>query len=279
MILLARALARFPLPLLHFLGGLLGVLAYLVSRKFRRPLRENLRIAGYHGRPQPSRVAAESGKAVLEMLAVWLRPQAEVLRWVREVRGEEYLAEAERRGKGVMVVTPHVGCFEMIAQWVSNRGPMTVLYRPPRMRSLEPMMLAGRGRANLKSTTTDARGVRALLKALRAGEAIGMLPDQVPSRGEGEWTDFFDRPAYTMTLATRLAETTGATLLPIRAERLPCGRGYRLHIEPMPERLPNETATRWMNRAMERMIRAAPAQYFWDYNRYKVPAGVAPPAG
>jgi len=261
--LLARALARLPLPLLHFLGSVLGTAAYLASPKYRRPLRANLAVAGYRGERFALAVASESGKAILEMLAVWLRPQAEVLRWVREVRGEEYLAEAERRGKGVMVVTPHVGCFEMIAQWVSNRGPMTVLYRPPRMSALEPIMLAGRSRANLKSTTTDARGVRALLKALRAGEAIGMLPDQVPSRGEGEWTDFFGRPAYTMTLATRLAETTGATLVPICAERLPWGRGYRLHIETMPERLPDETPARWMNRTMEDLIRRWPEQYFW----------------
>lgn len=277
--LLARALARLPLPLLHGLGGLLGVAAYLVSPKYRRPLRENVALAGYHGEQFALAVAIESGKAVLEMLAVWLRPQAEVLRWVREVRGAEHLVDAEGRGRGVMVVTPHVGCFELIAQWISSRGPMTVLYRPPRMRVLEPIMLAGRSRANLKSTTTDARGVRALLKALRAGEAIGMLPDQVPSRGEGEWTAFFGRPAYTMTLATRLAEATGATLLPICAERLSWGRGYRLHVAPMPERDAGESGTRWMNRMMETMIRRCPEQYFWAYNRYKVPAGVKAPTG
>jgi KDO2-lipid IV(A) lauroyltransferase len=119
--------------------------------------------------------------------------------------------------------------------------------------------------------------VRAMLKALKRGEAIGLLPDQVPGIGEGEWVEFFDRPAYTMTLVGRIAEQTGAAVLLCCAERLPRGRGYRFFAEPILAPRPPESAVRALNRSLERLIRRHPEQYLWGYNRYKVPAGVLPP--
>jgi KDO2-lipid IV(A) lauroyltransferase len=116
------------------------------------------------------------------------------------------------------------------------------------------------------------------LRALKAGEAVGILPDQTPGRGEGEWAEFFGRPAYTMTLVQRLAEATGAPIVLVWGERLPRGAGYRGHAEAMPPRLPGESAARHLNRALEGLIRRCPEQYLWSYNRYKRPPGVeAPP--
>ena len=116
-----------------------------------------------------------------------------------------------------------------------------------------------------------------MLKALGRGEAIGILPDQVPGVGEGEWVEFFGRPAYTMTLVTRLAARTGAPVLLGYAERLSWGRGYRVVVEPLPESAPGESPVRTLNRGLEQMIRRCPTQYLWGYNRYKVPAGAEPP--
>src|SRR5207247_1345534 len=104
-------------------------------------------------------------------------------------------------------------------------------------------------------------GVRAMLKALKRGEAIGLLPDQVPGIGEGEWVEFFGKPAYTMTLVGRIAEQTGARVLLCFAERLPGGRGYRFVAEPMLEPRPPESALRALNRSLERRIRRHPEQY------------------
>jgi KDO2-lipid IV(A) lauroyltransferase len=122
--------------------------------------------------------------------------------------------------------------------------------------------------------------VRRLLKALKTGEAVGMLPDQVPGKGEGLWLPFFGRPAYTMTLAARLAET-GATVLMAYAERLHYGAGYHLKLFPLSGALEGDLATRaaQLNRELEALVRLCPEQYLWGYNRYKVPAGAdAPPA-
>jgi KDO2-lipid IV(A) lauroyltransferase len=127
-----------------------------------------------------------------------------------------------------------------------------------------------------KLATADISGVRALFRALKRGEAIGLLPDQVPSQGEGEWVDFFGRPAYTMTLSGRLAQTSGATVLLSFAERLPHGQGYILRFEPLTLDFSKPVSLQ-INTALERVIAISPAQYLWSYNRYKVPSGVIPP--
>jgi KDO2-lipid IV(A) lauroyltransferase len=151
------------------------------------------------------------------------------------------------------------------------------MFRPPRQRILEPLLRAGRERGNVRVATADRKGVFALLRALRNGETVGILPDQVPSRGEGEWAEFFGRPAYTMALATRLRDATGATVVLAFCERLPRATGYRIHLRSMPDPKPGESAARHLNRALEALIREKPEQYLWSYNRYKVPPGVAPP--
>ena len=179
--------------------------------------------------------------------------------------------------KGLILLTPHLGCWEVSAQYFSRHHALTVLYSPPKVEALEPLMREGRTRDRMTSVPADLSGVRALYRALRRGEAIGMLPDQVPGVGEGEWAEFFGRPAYTMTLAMRMADSAGCPVLIAYAERLTRGRGYRIHVDPLPDALPGETPAQRMNRALEMLIRRCPAQYLWAYNRYKVPAGVRPP--
>lgn len=137
-------------------------------------------------------------------------------------------------------------------------------------------MRSGRERGQAKLAKADMSGVRLLFKALKRGEAIGMLPDQAPSQGEGEWVDFFNRPAYTMTLAGRLAEASGAAVLLVSAERQDTGQGYVIRFEPLALDF-EQSVARQINAALERLIRAFPAQYLWSYNRYKVPDGVLPP--
>jgi len=154
--------------------------------------------------------------------------------------------------------------------------PITVLYRPPRLGWLEPLMREGRERPNVRLVPADLTGVREVFAALRRGEAVGFLPDQVPGVGEGEWAEFFGRPAYTMTLAARLAERKGIACFLAYARRLPRGAGYSIVLRELPPPLPGETATRHINRALEALVRECPGQYLWSYNRYKTPKGMRP---
>jgi len=253
---------------------------YLLSPRYRHYFRTNLRAAGFLDGALLSRAIAEAGKGVLELPAIWLRSHETVARLVVQVTKWHLVVEALDRHRGIIFLTPHLGCFEITAQYYAYcapaNAPLTVLYRPPKNKGVEPLMLAGRDRPGLRVASADLRGVRILLRALKHGEAIGILPDQAPGVGEGEWAEFFGRPAYTMTLVGRLAETSGAQVILAYAERLPQGRGYHLQLSAMPQALAGESPVRALNRALEGLIQHCPAQYGWGYNRYKIPAGAQP---
>jgi KDO2-lipid IV(A) lauroyltransferase len=218
---------------------------------------------------------AEAGKALLELPKIWLRPQDEVVERVVRVSGWDIVEAAWQRGEGILFLTPHLGCFEITAQYYAAHAPITVLYRPPKQAWLQPLIESGRGGANLHLAPADLAGVRRMLKALKRREAVGMLPDQVPGTGEGVWADFFGRPAYTMTLAARLTEASRATVIMAYAERLPGGAGFHLHLmaPETPIEGPLEARAGAINRALEALIRRCPDQYLWGYNRYKAPRG------
>ncbi len=275
-----KALACLPLPLLHNLGALAGWLAWLLSPVYRRNFSAHIAQAGMM--EAKTAAIAEAGKGLLELPKIWLRPQDEVLERVVKVSGWELVESAWAAGRGILFLTPHMGCFEITAQYYAARKPMTVLYRRPKKDWLAPLIEQGRG-ANLKLAPADLSGVRRLLKALKGGEAVGMLPDQVPGKGEGAWVEFFGRPAYTMTLAARLAQSVpgGATVLLAYAERLHYGAGYHLKLFPLSAPLAGDLMQRTaqLNREIEGLIRLCPEQYLWGYNRYKEPRGAgAPPA-
>lgn len=282
MLFLFRLFSWLPLPLLHNLGALLGWVAWLVSPTYRRRIRENLALAGL---PDARNAAiVEAGKGVAELPKIWLRPKEELLARVAQVTGWEHVEKARATGRGILYLTPHLGCFEITAQYLAAKAgadgstqPITVLYRRPRQDWLVPLMEQGRG-MNLKLAPADLSGVRRLMKALKHGEATGMLPDQVPANGEGIWSPFFGRPAYTMTLAARLAEG-GAAVLLTYAERLLYGAGYHIHFIPLSQPLSGDLPARvaQINGEIENLVRRCPGQYNWGYNRYKVPAGVSAP--
>jgi KDO2-lipid IV(A) lauroyltransferase len=276
LVLLFRLLSRFPLPVLHALGAALGWLVYLISPSYRRRLRSNLELAGYGARRRAA--IAESGKAIVELPFVWCAPQERVTRHVT-MENWELVQRQLDSGKGIVFLTPHLGCFELTAQQVSLRQELTVMYRPPRKSALKPLVEGARARQNMHLAPANLSGVRMLVKALRGGQPVGVLPDQVPQEGEGVWASFFGRQAYTMTLPAKLAQLGKADILLTYAERLPHGRGYVIRFVPFEGDLSGTAAEQAasINRAMEQLIARCPSQYFWSYNRYKRPQGVAAP--
>jgi KDO2-lipid IV(A) lauroyltransferase len=272
-----RLIAALPLRFLHALGTVLGWAMYGMSPTYRRHLRENLAAARYDDARVRRGAIAAAGQMITELPALWLRPNAEVAALVKETPGAEEAYAEQRAGKAVLFLTPHMGSFEVAAQYAANRMPITVLYRRPKVAWLAPLMQQGRGRANVSLARADRNGVRQIFKAIKRGEAIGLLPDQVPGVGEGDWADFFGRPAYTMTLAARLAERDNVACYLAFAKRLPRGAGYSIVVRRLPPARQGESATRRMNRALEQLIAECPEQYLWGYNRYKIPAGAEPP--
>ena len=272
---LFRFLAYLPLHVLHNLGAAMGWLTWLLSPIYRRNTQVFMEKAGLLA--YRNAAIAEAGKLLLEMPKLWLRPFDEVIGRVVKVSGAELVSPAPDARRGLIILTPHLGCFEIVGQYLVSRRPLTAMYRPAKQAWLEPIIQAGRG-ARIKLAPTDLSGVRRVLKALKAGEAIIMAPDQIPGKGEGTWAPFFGHPAYTMTLAARLSETD-ANVVFSYAERLPYGSGYHLHFRaptaPLQGTLDERTAQ--INGEIEAMIRECPAQYIWSYNRFKVPRGMQVP--
>jgi Kdo2-lipid IVA lauroyltransferase/acyltransferase len=281
---LLRQLAKLPLSWIHALGGALGWVVYFLSPKYSARLRANLLQSGlWQDEKDYQRILrrniAESGKAAIELIPVWFRPVAQALQLVVRAEPHALLEAAERRERGVIYLTPHLGCFDAAALWLAQRRPITVLYRRPKMKVLQPLIEAGRGRDRVRLAPASLGGVRLLLKALRRGEAVGILPDQVPGGGDGNWADFFGRPAYTMTLVGKLVEVTGASVIMIAAVRLPDGAGYVIHFSQFEGNLSGDGGTRALNAAIERLVNLEPSQYLWSYNRYKAPSGAKAPEG
>ncbi|MEP7283302.1 MAG: lysophospholipid acyltransferase family protein [Rubrivivax sp.] len=279
---LLRWLGRRPLWLLHALGAALGWLAWALSPSYRRRLHDNARLA----RLAPAderRAVAEAGRMAAELPRLWLRPPqqavADPVRW----EGLDTLQRLFAPGRGLVLLTPHLGSFEVAAQGYAERfgaeRPMTVLYRPARKAWLRRLEETARARPGLLTAPATLAGVRQLLRALKRGETVGMLPDQVPPEGMGVWAPFYGRPAYTMTLAARLAQQTGSALAVLWCQRLPRGAGYVLRVQPLAEPPPpgadDDAAAAAINRSMQAVIEQCPAQYLWGYHRYKAPRHTA----
>lgn len=271
-----RLFARLPLPVLHRLGRAIGLAVYLCPGRYRKRLQSNAQQAGYGDPAFARQAAAETGAMIMETPRVWLRTAA----CLQQTHSDDdaVVQQALAQGRGILYLTPHLGCFEITARYLIQHGPITVMYRPPRQAALEPLMEQARNISGLKAVPATLQGVREFVRALKRGEAVGMLPDQVPSSGDGVWAPFFNKPAYTMTLAAKLALQTGVAVILTAGERLPNGQGWRIHYVRLKEPLP-ATATELavaINAAMESLIRRFPSQYLWAYNRYKVPHDAPP---
>lgn len=276
LVLLFRLLSAFPLRFLHALGAGLGWLVYGLSPSYRRRMRDNMALAGFS--QHLSEAVSESGKAILELAFVWCA-KPERVNAHATVENWDYVQSVLDAGRGIVFLTPHLGCFEITAQQIALRTPITVMYRPPRKSALKPLVEGARARNNLHLAPANLSGVRILAKTLKRGLPIGVLPDQVPQEGEGVWADYFGRPAYTMTLPAKLAQLGNAEVILVYAERLPKGRGFVVRFVPFEGDLtgtPVEQA-RAVNKSMEDLIARCPSQYFWSYNRYKQPEGVEAP--
>ncbi len=274
-------LARAPLSWMQRLGAVLGWLVWWLSPAYRRNFKANVQAAGVAWRDARPAVAA-MGAMVAELPWVWMRPHSAKLEGLVRWDGAEHFEAAMQAGKGVIVMSPHLGSWEMGAQAIAEKfgpsyGPLVALFRPARKAWLEPLVAQARTRPYLDSAPTSLAGVRTLIRTLRHGGYTAILPDQVPPLGQGVWAPFFGRDVYTMTLLAKLAQQTGAQVILTWCERLPVGQGFCMHMRPFdaPEMkdasVTPELAAAAVNHGIERMVLDAPGQYMWGYARDKPP--------
>ncbi|MGO4278860.1 KDO2-lipid IV(A) lauroyltransferase [Cupriavidus sp. OV038] len=275
-------ISLLPLRVLHAIGGALGLLAARLPGRYGQRLTENFR----HAYPDVTdamlaEAARATGRLILEMPYFWSRKTLDAALYNFDDSLWPTLNRLQMQANGIIILTPHLGCFEVLPQSHAVHRPVTVLFKPPHQQWLRDFVERMRSRPGISMAPATPRGVRMLVKALKRGEAVGILPDQVPSAGDGAWAPFFGKPAYSMTLVHRLHRLTNAPVVMMFAERLPKGAGYVGHM-----RLVGcggvlaaevEAAAAQINRAVEESIAMVPTQYLWGYNRYKQPTGAPPP--
>jgi len=269
-----RAMSRLPLSVAHSFGTLVGWLMLLIPNKQRRNALINIRLCypqfdDEEARAFRLRSFIEYGKTYSEVAYLWLRPAHEVLSLVREIYGSELLRRDD--GRGVIVLSPHLGAWELAGLYLSTRGPTTTLYKP--QLELDQLIREVRARGGAELVPTDPQGIRSLMQALRRGEYVGILPDQEPKANRGSvFAPFFGTPAFTMLLINRLARKTGARVIFLFAERLPRTGGYRIHCQPAPEGIDSEdevAGAAALNRGIEAAVNSCPEQYLWAYKRFR----------
>lgn len=278
----ASLIGRLPWPWLHALGDLMAWAWRRTDARESRVARRNLELAYPELLPSQREelhraILRTTARQALETLRFWTRPAAENLARLRERHGQDLYDAALASGRGVIVAAPHFGNWELLNQWLSSRGPIAIVYRPPESAAGDAFLQRVRGADNIRQVRAEGAAVRQLWKVLKEGGAVGILPDQQPKAGDGEFAPFFGKPALTMTLVSRLAERTGAQVLFAWCERIGPGPDFALHVQPAPPAIADADpviAVTALNQAVEQIARRDPAQYQWTYKRYTLrPAG------
>jgi len=271
---LIRLLSRLPLGTARGLGWLVGEMAWMLKTRGPKTALINLEFC-FSEMPEKERMQLcrdsmrQWGQTLMEVPVIW-RMGEKCLNRILSIEGENYYDEALGAGKGLLLVAPHLGNWEILGYWMSTKGSCNMLYQPPREPGLEDIILQGRKALGAKLVATDLRGVSSLIKALKNGEVAGILPDMEPEPANGEFAPFFGRPAMTITLVNRLQQKSGAPIVFAFAKRVK--KGFELTIIKPDSAIYSENdgeALSAVNRGVEKLVRMAPAQYQWEYKRFK----------
>lgn len=275
-----------PISVSQSIGGLIGRLLYYFDNREKRVAKINIdlcfpELSDKEKKTLLQKTLIESAKTLLEIPRIYKKGGAYAIGLVSEVSGIEHYHRALERGKGVVLLAPHLGNWE-VTVYLNQFSPITAMYAPPKQVFLNDVMKKGRQSTGATLVPADTTGVRALLKQLKKGGVIGVLPDQKPKAGHaGAFAPFMGKAAYTMLLINSLMKRTDAVALMTFAERLPNGRGYCLHVMPAPKGLGNNDevlAVTALNQGVEQCVRLAPSQYQWTYKRFSLqPEGMTPP--
>ncbi len=258
------------------LGALLGRLAWLLDTDARKVTEINLQLCFPDMPDQERRILArqslvETGKQLTESAWIFHRPIEQMLARIQPGIGQDLHAEVRASAKGLIMISPHIGNWELCTLPLSQAAPFTYFYRSPRKQGMGQRLVQWRTHLGGQPATLDAAGIRKAMTLLKQGGTLGILPDQEPDADNGQFAPFFGEPALTMTLLSKLARKHDTQLLFCVAERLPHGKGWKMHYLPADPQIASTNlaeATAALNRGVEQCIALCPAQYLWDYKRF-----------
>jgi len=215
----------------------------------------------------------ESVKNTFEIALFWRQP-AEGLKRVVAVDGDTPLRQAVQDGRPIMILAPHLGCWEVLNFWLATEFGLHAMFAPSGLPEVDDLVRSGREHFGSTMYPTTARGVAGLVRAMKKGALTAILPDQVPDRRSGRHVPFYGQPAYTGTLACKLIRQTQAVTFMAWARRLPGTQGYEIRVRPADASVADDdldTALTAMNHSIENLIDESPSQYLWSYKRFRRP--------
>ncbi|BEH13412.1 lysophospholipid acyltransferase family protein [Marinobacter shengliensis] len=274
---LLRMVSYLPLGAAQFIGKWLGLLAWKLGGRPKKITDINLDIClpelTEEQRRDLSRDSlAHTGMTALEIPLMWEWPVDKCLGLIKETEGLELVDEALATGKGLILLAPHLGNWELAGLFFSSRYKMAALYSPPHIKEFEDYMIRVRGRLGSELVRGDRKGLMRLMGILKEGGVAGILPDQSPRGKTNAYAPFFGMDVMTMTLVGKLVQKTGANVLVTYAERLPNGEGFKILVTPAEpgigadDTVAGATA---LNQSVEKVVRMAPEQYQWEYKRMR----------
>ncbi|MFC6633884.1 lysophospholipid acyltransferase family protein [Microbulbifer taiwanensis] len=269
-----KLVGKLPLRWSRRLGWLFGKIAVLTRGDSLRISRINLALCYPAMDPvQRERLARDSvvhtTMTGCEVATIWHQPWSRSEDQIVRVRNQQLLCEGVEENRGVLVLMPHTGNWEIFGMYLATLGPSTGLYAPPKIPALDPIIRNGREATGVHMVPTNVHGVRSLLKSLKAGNMVMVLPDQEPDMG-GDFAPFFGKPALTMTLAHNLLQRTGCRCVFGFGKRVE--GGFELVFLPAEQAIYSEeqkVSLAAMNRGVEACIAEAPEQYQWEYKRFR----------
>lgn len=272
-----RLLSLLSLRWAQRIGRFLGGFVWRLGGRSVETTRKNLRACYPHladsEREELGRQSLrETGATAMEIPLMWEWPVERCLGLIKEIEGEELLDDYKADGKGLLLLAPHLGNWELAGLFFASRYKMAALYSPPNRPEFETYIKNVRSRSGSELVATDRRGIMRLLAILRGGGVVGVLPDQTPRQEGGEFAPFFGIPAVTMTLASKLIHKTDAHPLITFAQRLPKGEGFKIVIRRADDGMTSKDMSESLsalNRSVERCIELVPAQYQWEYKRFR----------
>lgn len=213
-----------------------------------------------------------TGELAAEMGHIWLRPIEYVQGLVKSVEGADLVRAAQEQGRGVIILAPHLGNWEISGLHLATLGPTVSLYEPPKLAGLGPLIRNGRERSGATLVPTDGRGLARLLKSVKSGHISGILPDQAPGElNSGENAEFMGLPCFTGTLASNMIRRTGALAVFSFSERVPGGFIVRYSLAEEDIYSEDTSASlAALNRGVEACVRQCVEQYQWEYKRFRV---------
>ncbi len=268
-------IGKLPLSVVQLLGSLIGNLLLAFRIRMALVCHENIRrcfpeLTSQDQQDLTRQSLQETSKSFLESAISWTASKDICQSLIYEVEGKSEVDTLIAKGNGLIFIIPHLGNWEIIQHYLGRYYKPTHMYQPNRDKSLNTYIQSCRDKTGTHFVPTDNSGIRAQLKALRQGGAIGVMPDQEPEIHTGEFAPFFGIDALTNHLVTGYVAKTGASTIITHLTRLQNGKGFRLtfSVADLDSGSTSESLS-LLNQSIERAIRPIPGQYLWSYKRFR----------